>query len=361
MAKKGLSAFNEEGAVTVGGNRVEAEQLAQEINEAPEKEAVEEYDHRSDEDKNAEGFKEIIKEWKEEFPDEDKQVESEDDANAVDEEPDSNSPESKEDAQTETEPKKEKADDELSVIPEVLRRSALELGVTPDEIQEMKSIEDLTKVLDAIKSIQPKAEEEVKIEPEEDPLDKIVLDPDEYEESLITAFDGLKDMVRTLREDNNNLKDKDVARDKEVSEQAEFRMQAEKIKSFDDAVGKLENKELFGEGNISTIDYKSEAFKNRSNLFDEVDIIGNSYYKAKKDVPSTEELVEMAGKRLFGDKFNKEEKTSKQLEERSQALLGRPSPREAVEAEPEGDSKEANKSKAVSAVGKLLKEYGLKK
>ena len=345
-----MSEDKNDGAVTVGGNRVEMEQVMDEINNAPDKTEEAEVDHRSDEDKNAEGYAEIIKEWKG-----DKQEESDVDANADTEKPDTDSSESKEDTETKTEPKEEKADDVLPVIPEVLRRTALEFGVTSDEIQKVKSVDELSKIVETLKNIQPEKVEEKK-EPEVDPLDEIKLDPEEYEESLITAFDGLKDMVRGLRDKNKTLED-DAKASEEFRQVQIANAQADaNIKSFDGALSKLDNKELFGEGDATTMDVESDAFQNRSKLYDEVEVLGHSYYTKGKEVPDVAQLIKTAGLSLFGDKFDKKKQVKEKLEERSQNLLGKPSQREIVDAEPTD-----KKAKAVSAVGAKLKEWGLTK
>ena len=119
---------------------------------------------------------------------------------------------------------------------------------------------------------------------------------------------------------------------------------------------------MFGKGTADDIDTSSEAFKNRSKLYDEVKSLGSFYYKQGKEVPNLNELVKIVGATAFGDKFNKTGQVSKKLEERSQTLLGKPSPRESIEKSNSDDnSKESKIKEAISGVGQFLKERGLKK
>jgi hypothetical protein len=134
------------------------------------------------------------------------------------------------------------------------------------------------------------------------------------------------------------------------------------ISEFDKVLVELENEELFGKGTADDIDVKSKAFENRSKLYDEVKALGSFYYQKGKEVPKLDELIKIAGNATFGDKFNKKGQVSRKLEERSQNLLGKPSPRESIEKTSSDDnSKESKIKEAINGVGQFLKERGLKK
>ena len=200
MGKKGLSAFNES-TETSNRNNVQTMQMLDEIHETEDKqEEINEFDHRSDEEKNAEGYKSIIDEWKKQKGEQ--QDDSEVEVNTdLDDEPDDNSSESKEESEIKTEQKEEKAGDELPVIPKVLMDTALDLGIAPEEAQKM-SISEITVAIDALKKVQPEKVEEEKEESEVDPLDEIKLDPDEYDEDIVKVVDTLKNIVKEVRDEN---------------------------------------------------------------------------------------------------------------------------------------------------------------
>lgn len=356
---KGFSEFNDEG--TSNRNNVQVMAMQDEINETEETNEVntDEFDHRSDEEKNAEGYKSIIDEWK--SSKEDKQDEPEVEETTDTGETDDDSSESKDEPKTE-EPKEEKqAGDELPVIPKVLIDSALEVGITSEEIQKM-SIGDLTKSVEALTSLPKEEAKEEEKEPEVDPLDELALDPDEYDESIVKVVDTLKDIVKNVRDENKALKEKQEAREQEIAEQNAIVAEQSLINEFDDVLKDIDNKALFGEGDAFSIDTKSKEFDNRAKLFDDVKALGGYYYKTGKPVPAMAELIKTVGLTMFGDTFNNKEQVSKKLEERSSNLLGKPSPRNSIEkSEPEDGSKESRLDNAVSAVKGFFKEKGLNK
>ena len=340
---KGMSKFNESGG---SGNRreVEVSQMMDEINETETtEETTNEFDHRTDEDKNAEGISEIIKEWKG-----DKQTESEsDESSTKDTESDDNKPASEGETKDGAVEEK-KADDELSVIPKILIDKALELGVTESEVQAVKSINELSTLIDVLnKGEAAPKEAEKEIEPEVD-FDELKLNPDDYEEELVEKFDKVVDLLKDSTEKNKKLIETEMQRQAGMRADAELQI----IDNFDKTLDGLDE-DLFGK--FETNEPKSDTYNNRSNMWEEVKKLGSVYQDA-----SMEQLVELAGIKTFGDKFNKksvkEAETSKKLEERSKSLLGKPSQREIVDAElPDG------KANAVSAVAAKLKEWGFKK
>lgn len=128
----------------------------------------------------------------------------------------------------------------------------------------------------------------------EDILDKIKLDPDEYDEDLISMFDILKGEIKQLRGKASEV-DELKSESEKLSQDQAFNGFVSDFEGTLDVLGEV-GKDLFGEGKLDELD--SERKDRRLDLFNEVSKLAAVY----QGEPMSK-LVKLAANALHGDKL----------------------------------------------------------
>ena len=176
-------------------------------------------------------------------------------------------------------------------------RAGLDLEVArtfKDDASLLKVVESITRV------VKPKAEEQ-KVE-EKDPFaDLPDLDPEEYDEKIIKAFDGMKGVLKQQHEQLQAFR-----REQEDTKRSAETAAARDIEQwFDSQVAALGDdfKDVLGQGSMAALPQASAQYVKRSAIADEMAIRIAGLRASGKPIPSREELFQQATKTVLADEF----------------------------------------------------------
>jgi len=211
-------------------------------------------------------------------------------------------------------------------------------GLTKEQIENFSSEKDLVNTLSILGSKTPTETEDKSKETkkDEDKPYNCGLDPKEYDEKIIATLNKLGEENRQLQKRLANSDAK--AAETEKAQQAQY--VAERIKWLDSEFAELgeEYEDVFGKGGHDDISQKSETFKNRVAVDDEIDILVYTYKIKGKPLPPAKELFKKAVTVLFSDKtksVSTKTLTAKMKKRASQALgrgSGKATPATGLEA-----------------------------
>ena len=156
-----------------------------------------------------------------------------------------------------------------------------------------------------------------------DPLDKIVLDPDEHDGKVIAQFDALKAEIKEMRATQ------------ETREQADTRKGVvETERDFDELVKGLGDgyADVLGTGNLKEMDRTSSAFSMRKDLLDRM-AVESQVQKAMGRDPTLADLFKNALPVVLGDKSMEiaRDALASQLAKNGKNLIAKPTSRKASE------------------------------
>ena len=282
---------------------------------------------------------------KEIFKEEEEENDSESEETSTDNESESTEDETSTDEQTD-----DKTDDIVPVIPAKLIEDAVRSGMSLEEAQGYKDAVELATVTSVLKeqAKEPEKEEEVK-EPEQTALDRLLEDEDMDED--------LKEVLKVVNEQNKAMtesikKVEEGSKSNQDEKQREAQIAYEK--EFDGAINDLgeDAKKLLGDGDIHSL--KGDEADNRRELYSTVNALAYSLHQQGKKVPSTSDLINLAGASLWKDSFQSEKsEIGKKLKKQSQNLINKPGQRQLPVKEAKDGREEAE-----DAVKAYLKKNG---
>lgn len=263
------------------------------------------------------------------------QTEEEPEADAQD----SGKDKSKAEEQVPAEPK----GDELNVS-EKLAKEAVDLGLTPEEVAEFKSDDELTKTLNIIKSVLADTEEapagsQQQVPPDKKAKDESVPDTDlkfENEDEIDPGLlKGIKAMQKHYEAQIKTLSEKVDAMQSNVTQER----QAQFVKRFDDMIDKMgiEFAEVFGKGSTKDLSRRSMAFKNRDAVRMHMYAYAKGLTEAGLPLPDEQGLFNVALHSLNGEKLKAVEglRSSRKADAYAKGTrAGRPATRQAARLNP---------------------------
>lgn len=238
-----------------------------------------------------------------------------------------------------------------------LSAKAAEYGLDPDDFSSPEKMEKAIAAIDKQLAAFGKQPAETKAEatPEQATDDSPVvdeeefnLDPDEYDDGLVKAFNGLKTKhakeIDSLRQTVARLEMSERHRAMEMAEQ--------ELDSFFDSLG-TEYRDVFGQGRMRSIDPKSKEAQSRLRLAEELDAIAAGDAKAGRKLDAFDKLAKRALRSAFGDVVEKvtQKKITSQVNQRKGQALSRPTQR--------GAKPVSGDQAAASFADKFYQEKGL--
>jgi len=264
-----------------------------------------------------------------------------------------------EETQASTEEKKpEEKQDESDPKIDALIDRAHDLGLSDKDIGEFDSTEALEKALTVYErrlmaSLRqpeppPPIQQQAATQQARVPVELPDLDPKEFDEGLVKAWGSMKEMVRYLNDQNQQL----------VNHIRAEQGRAEDAR-FDDHIAKLgdQYKEIFGAGSVSELDPKSTEFKNRAEVYRAMHSLKLGYQQLGTRLPSEGELFKRAVNSVFGDKIlsktaaTERQKIAATLKKRSKQHIGRATHREGIDSR-------TGEQRAIDAVRAKLRDRG---
>lgn len=249
--------------------------------------------------------------------------------------------------QKEQENEHDQVDDEqkdTNEIPDELAKKAKDAGLSDDDIKDF-SPSQLEKVVSLMpkKEVAEDKEEKSEEQPKADDEFKIELDEDLYDPDICKAMKSTAEQINALKSQLN-----------EVSAGYKQSQVANAERQFESMVNSLDDNfnDLLGKGSVHDIGSDSEQFTNRCKVMEEMNAIASGYESTGKQLPKPQELFERAVNAVFGDsiKTNTRKSLASQLKKRSSNILNRSSSKAKSGLSPEAAARAAVKQK--------MREYG---
>ena len=107
----------------------------------------------------------------------------------------------------------------------------------------------------------------------------------------------------------------------EVAKTAEYRSE---LDSFNEAVGKIDNNELFGERGYQELEQGSMEAQNREQLYDQVLVLATGYQQQGRQMPAMGDLVGQAYRTVFSNEVDNQSRESfnKRIRKQAKRRLG---------------------------------------
>jgi hypothetical protein len=277
-----------------------------------------------------------------------------------DPDPESDAGDSSDDGQDDADDSSDEDDDgdDEPVVNELLIERAVRAGMSLADAKGM-SEDTLGRVVEQFETLNSKAsKDDVDSEDEVDPVEEMLskipdLDPEEYSEDVVSAFSGMKELIKTqndrLKEIENGSGDSDeVARTQRANEFMGW---------FDGQVSGLgsDYEEVLGKGGMRELS-DTNMLKARDKVALHMDRIEQDIRAEGKQLPSREDVFKQAVESAFPNKLKeiKDAEKAAKAAERSKRVLHQPRDNDSGKFISAESTEESRTEEAIDAVSKFF-------